>query len=88
MNNIIIIVLQAVGKHVSGHHISFYKILLLHTEVELYQEMKDSEINELKSELQEKKDEWMVSELTSEVKTSKDADIQFDFTVPIEGEHI
>ena len=44
--------------------------------------MKDSEINELKSELPEIKDEWMVSELTSEEK------IQFDFTVPTEGEHI
>ena len=50
--------------------------------------MKDSEINELKSELPEKKDKGLVSEITSEEKTSKDADIQFNFTVPIEGEHI
>ena len=37
--------------------------------------MKDSVINE-------------VSELTFEVKTSKEVDIQFDFKVPTEGEHI
>ena len=47
--------------------------------------MKDSEINELKSELQEKKDEGLVSEITSEEKTSKGVDIQFDFSVPTEG---
>ena len=47
--------------------------------------MKDSE---LKSEVPEKKDEWLVSELTSEEKTYKDADVQFDFTVPTEGEYI
>ena len=38
--------------------------------------MKDSKINELKSVLPEKKDEWLASELTSEEKTSKDADIK------------
>ena len=50
--------------------------------------MKDSEINELKSVLPEKKDEWLVSELTSEEKTSKDADIKFDLSVPTESKYI
>ena len=50
--------------------------------------MKDSEINELKSELQEKKDEGLASELTSEEKTSKGVDNQFDLSVPTEGEHV
>ena len=47
-----------------------------------------SEKNKLKSELTEKKAEWIVSELTFEEKTSKDVDIQFDLSVPTEGEHI
>ena len=50
--------------------------------------MKDSEINELESELQEKKDEGLVSEITFEEKMSKGVDIQFDLSVPTEGEHI
>ena len=50
--------------------------------------MKDSVINELKSEVPEKKDEWLVSELKSEEKSSKDVDIKFDLSVPTEGEHI
>ena len=54
-----------------------YKILLLFIEE-----------NKLKSELTEKKDEWVVSELTSEEKIGKDVDIQFDLSVPTEGVHI
>ena len=50
--------------------------------------MKDSEIDELKSELPDKKDEWVVSKLTSEENESKDVDTQFDFTVPTEGEQL
>ena len=50
--------------------------------------MKDSEINELESELQEKKDEGLVSEITFEEKMSKGVDIQFDLSVPTEGEDI
>ena len=50
--------------------------------------MKDSEINELKREPQEKKNELVVSYLTSEETTSKEVDIQFYFTVPTESEHI
>ena len=50
--------------------------------------MKDSEINELKSELQQKKDEGLVSEIIFEEQTSKGVDIQFDLSVPTEGEHI
>ena len=46
-----------------------------------------SDENKLKSELTEKKDEWLISELTSEEETSKDAGIQFDLSVPTEGEH-
>ena len=56
--------------------------------MESYHEMKDSEINELESELQEKKDEGLVSEITFEEKMSKGVDIQFDLSVPTEGEHI
>ena len=45
--------------------------------------MKDSE---LKSELPDKKDEWLVSELTLEEKMSEEYDyVQF---VPTEGNHI
>ena len=47
-----------------------------------------SEKNKLKRELTEKKDERLISELTSEEKTSKDVNIQFDLSVPTEGEHI
>ena len=50
--------------------------------------MKDCGINELKSELQDKKDEGQVSEITFEGKTSNSVDIQFDLSVPTEGEHI
>ena len=53
--------------------------------MELYQEMKNFEINELKSELPERKE---ASELISEEKTSEEVDIQFDFTVPTEGVYI
>ena len=47
--------------------------------------MKNFEINELKSELPERKE---ASELISEEKTSEEVDIQFDFTVPTEGVYI
>ena len=67
-------------------HNLLYKILLLFIEEDSWQEM--SEQNKLKTELTEKKDEWLVSELTSEEKTSKDVDIQFDLSVPTEGVHI
>ena len=50
---------------------------------------KESEINELKSELQKNQDriKLLVSQLTTEKKMSKDVDIQFDFTVPATGEY-
>ena len=47
--------------------------------------MKDSEINELESE---KKDEGQVSEIPFDEKTFKGVDIQFDLSVPTEGDHI
>ena len=50
--------------------------------------MKESELYELESELQEKKDEGLVSEIIFEEKTSKGVDIQFDLSVPTEGEDI
>ena len=47
-----------------------------------------SEKNELKRQLTEKKDEWLISELTSAEKKSKGVNTQFDLSVPTEGEHI
>ena len=49
---------------------------------------KESEINELKSELQKNQDriKFLTSQLTTEKEMSKDVDIQFDFTVPATGE--
>ena len=59
--------------------------------MESYQEIvsnKDSEINELQSELQKNQDKikFLTSQLTTEKKMSKDLDVQFDFTVPATGE--
>ena len=52
---------------------------------------KKDELPEKKDELPEKKDELpekMEKWVTSEENKSKDVDIQFDFTVPTEGEQL
>ena len=48
---------------------------------------KESEINELKIELQKNQDNLLALQLTTEKKTSQDFGVQFpDFTVPTTGE--
>ena len=48
---------------------------------------KESEINELKIELQKNQDNLLALQLTTEKKTSQDFGVQFDFTVPTIGEY-
>ena len=73
-----------------GDKLSVYdNNLLCSIEVESYREMissKDSDINELKSELKMNQDKLLALQLTTEKKASKDLGVQFDFTVPATGE--
>ena len=66
-----------------------YQYYILVIEVESYQKMvssKESEINQLKIELQKNQDNLLALQLTTEKKTSQDFGVQFDFTVPTTGE--
>ena len=64
-------------------------IILCSIEAESYREMvssKESDINELKSELKKNQDKLLALKLRTEKKASKDLGVQFDFTVPATGE--